>query len=191
MKKINFYILSLIAILILSCKSELKKKDFDKLLTTEFLNQVIKNEDFIKTDCVLEISTWKLPKFENDFEKYLQETLKIKDTSHLNLQTKLCKDFIITNEIAFGKNILKNEDYISLNQTFKNSEFDYLDWLELQKCKRGFNSISKPLFNETYDYAIIYIENICGPLCGGNWIIAYELKDKKWIQKEVLNATVK
>jgi hypothetical protein len=191
LKKIIFYILPLLSTLILCCKSELKTNDFDKHKTAEFFSQVIQNDELLRTNCVLETSTWKLSEFENDFKIYLHEILNIKDTTHLNSQLKLYKDFIVTNEIASGKKILKKEDYINFNQTLENNEIKYLDWLEHHSCKRGFNSVSKPIFNETFDLAIIHIEEICGPLCGGSWIILFEHKNNKWRQKEILDATVK
>ncbi|WP_139856823.1 hypothetical protein [Aequorivita sinensis] len=191
MKKSTFYILAFFSTLALCCKSELKNKDFDEQKTTEFFKQILQKEEILRTNCVLETSTWKLSKFEDDFKKYIKKHLKIKDTSHLNLQINLFKGFIVTKEIASGKNILKKEDYINFNQTSENNEYGYLDWLEQHHCKRGFNSISKPLFNETYDLAIVHIDEICGPMCGGNWTIAYEFKNEEWIRKEIIDATVK
>lgn len=188
--KTKFYILAIFSTLVLGCKSELKSKDFDTQKTTEFLSQVLPKVEFLKTNCILETSNWKLFKLENDFKAYIQENLKTKDTTHLNLQLKLFNDFSVTKEIALGKNILKKQDYDNFKRTFENNDYDYINWLEKHNCKSGFISFSKPLFNERYDLAIFHIAKICGPLCGGSWITIYEFKNDEWIVKEILEATV-
>lgn len=162
-------------------------------MSLEFITQLLqkesslKDKSFLSVNSLMEQSTWNLDLIDNEYKTYLQEHLKIKDTTFLNFQINLLNNFKISKEIAPQKNIITNNDYIEFNKSFEINEFAYLDWLEKNNCKRGFSSISKPIFNETYNLAIIHFEQICGPLCGGGLIRLYELKNKKWVQKKVID----
>ncbi|WP_147405069.1 hypothetical protein [Aquimarina sp. AD10] len=163
----------------------------------EFINQLLQKESllgdksFLDTDCIIEQSVWKSKLIEDKFKLYIQENLKIENINFLNFQIDLFNKFKITQELVPKKNIIENREYIEFNESFKDNEFAYLDWLEKKNCKKGFSSISKPLFNENYDLAMVRFEKICGPLCGGGVIVLYELKSKKWMQKVVIDNWIK
>ncbi|MEW7292871.1 hypothetical protein ABW637_20145 [Aquimarina sp. 2304DJ70-9] len=193
MKNNNLYILLFVLTLFLSCKSDLKRESHDKKITVEFINQLLQKESllgdksFLDVNCIMEQSVWKSKLIEEKFKLYVQENLKIEDINFLKFQIDLFNKFKITQELVPGKNIIKSGEYIEFNKSFKDNEFAYLDWLEKKNCRKGFSSISKPLFNEAYDIAMVRFEKICGPMCGGGVVVLYELKKKKWTQKVVLD----
>ena len=145
------------------------------------------NKSFIKSNCVLKQPVWNTKLSEPELKSYLREYLKIQDNDFLNFQMDLFYKFEITEELIPEKKIITNAKTTVAKQPSKEDQYAYLDWLEKQDCKRGFFSISKPLFNESYDLAIIRFEEICGPLCGGGVIILYEFKKGKWSKKKILD----
>ena len=179
-------------IFFLSCNFDLDK-DYDKEKTTEFIRQLLEeekslgNKSFIKSNCVLKQPVWNTKLSEPELKSYLREYLKIQDNDFLNFQMDLFYKFEITEELIPEKKIITNAKTTVAKQPSIENQYAYLDWLEKQDCKRGFFSISKPLFNESYDLAIIRFEEICGPLCGGGVIILYESKKGKWSKKKILD----
>ncbi len=189
------YILLHILLFSFSCQNTLTNKDYDKKVTKEFIKQLIESEkksyqekSFLSSNCILEQPSWN--SFDNKLKLKIEKELGIKDKAFLVFQIDLFQNFLIEKEMIPDINIIKNEEYTEFKQSFNNNEFAYLNKLDRLKCKYGFSSISKPLFNENYDLAIIRFEKICGPLCGGGLISVYEIKKGKWKQKKILDSWI-
>ena len=169
----------------------MSKAEIDNQKTTEFFEDIINGNFVSDNNCILKNHKWKLFFNVNEFKKYLKGNLKIENETHLDFQIEKYENFVITNKIVPNKNLITNKQFKSFSKSWDIDEFKYLDWLESNNCENGFLSFSRPFFNETYDLAIIYREHICGPLCGGNWTIIYELIDNDWKLKEVIDHTIK
>ncbi len=178
-----------------SCQNHLIDKNYDFKATKKFIKQLIENEkeihqekSFISSNCILEHPEWRT--FDNEVKLKIQEELGIENKAFLEFQIDLFNKFKITKDLTPKKNIITNEEYIQFNESFNKNEFAYLDWLDKMDCKQGFSSISKPLFNENYNLAIIRFEKICGPLCGGGLLALYEITKGKWKQKKILDSWI-
>jgi len=158
----------------------LEALDSDK--TTELITQILTDErtGFLSSNCISEKPKAIMP---TEFQKYVKEYLKIKDTAHLKLQLELYKKFKITNDLAPNKNILTQKQFEEFSKKTEKGEFQFWDWLD-ENCVNGYCSISKPIFNETFDLAYVQIGFVCGGLCGSGVERIYEFKNGKWIEKE-------
>ncbi len=125
----------------------------------------------------------------SDFNQTVQKFLKIKDTVHLNLQLKLQRDFIITPDLVTDKNILTQKQFSEFEKQSEKGGFSFWNWLE-SNCYEGYCSISKPIFNETYDLAFIRFGTVCGSLCGGRESCIYEFKNGKWVKVKTISSWV-
>lgn len=179
-------------IFLFSCQNHLIDEKYDDKATKKFIRQLIENEkeihqekSFINSTCILEHPEWR--SFDNELKLKIQEELGIENKTFLQFQVDLFNKFKITKGLTPQKNIITNQEYIQFNESFSKNEFAYLDWLYKINCKQGVSSISKPLFNENYDLAIIRFERICGPLCGGGLLALYEITKGKWKQKKILD----
>ncbi|WP_442266439.1 hypothetical protein ACSIGC_01640 [Tenacibaculum sp. ZS6-P6] len=161
----------------------------DRKMTNDFIKSLLKNEDFLKVNGILEVSLWS-PDLVKENIDFLSNSLKIRDLKHLNFQLSLLDSFRVPSILIKPKRIItinEYKDFTALLELFHKEDYSYLDWLEKKNCKYGFGSISKPIFNEKYDRALIYFEKICGPLCGGGTIALYELEENEWKQKNVID----
>ncbi|OMP32258.1 hypothetical protein [Mangrovimonas sp. DI 80] len=188
--KNKIYLLILALMIIQSCKSDINNEALDKQKTIEIISQLLLDENLNRTNCILEKPIWKLKESPSDFESYIKENLNIKDTAFINFQIKLTHKFVFTKELNPDKEIITKDDFNNFSKTFEMDNFKYLDWLKEHHCEYGFISISKPIFNETYNLAIVHIEQICGPLCGFKNTRIYEFKDLKWMKNTSLNQSI-
>ncbi len=182
-------------IFLFSCRNHLIDEKHDDKETKKFIRQLIKKEkeiqqekSFINSICILEHPEWR--SFDNEFKLKIQKELGIENKAFLELQIDLFNKFKITKELTPQKNIITDQEYIQFNESFNKNEFAYLDWLDKMNCQQGFSSISKPLFNENYDLAIVRFEKICEPLCGGGLLALYEITKGKWKQKKILDSWI-
>lgn len=167
----------------------MEKLDAQK--TTELITQILKEESngYLMSNCITEKPRAISHPMVSDFNEYVKNNLNIKDTIHLNAQLKLYKNFKITADLVMNKNIITQKQFVEFEQKSENDEFRFWDWLETY-CENGYCSISKPIFNETFDLAFVQIGTVCGGLCGGGEERIYELVNGKWIQKESLGSWV-
>ncbi len=192
MRREKLYILSIIIIFMYACDSKEFNKDFDKQKSIELFDEIFKQEDMQRMTCIFEKPNWRV--FENSeyFRSSVREELKIKDTSFFNFQIKLLDQFIITDEFDFSKKIIDKEAYQDFLNTGNyriikdTTMYNRFDWLIDNNCPHGFINISKPLFNEDYNKAIVHLEFDCGPLCGFEKSIVFVLKNKKWSAEDVM-----
>ncbi|UMB61196.1 hypothetical protein MHL31_03090 [Lutibacter sp. A80] len=168
---------------------ELEELDAQK--TTELIKQILKDESkgYLISSCITEKPRAVSHPMVSDFNEYIKKNLKIKDTVHLNTQSRLYKRFKITSDLVKNKNILTQKQFEKFEKKSKSGEFQFWDLLNTN-CKDGYCSISKPIFNETFDLAYVQIGTVCGWLCGGGEERIYEFVNGKWIEKESLGSWV-
>ncbi len=170
------------------CKNEVKSNlDYDeKKLTSELILGILsnRNDDYIDLNCkcISEKSKLILPRL-GSLKGFAKKNLDIKDTLHLNEQIELFTHFKISNEILPGWNVLTEKEF----DLYKISSSDNSIWESLLiDCPNGYYSLSKPIFNESFDKAIVGFGSVCGRLCGGGVTRVYHLVDGKWmIEKEI------
>ena len=187
----TFKILIFLIILAASCKSGLQEEDFDDLKTTELIIHLLKVEDnyLLSSSCISEgpraIST---PMTEN-FKGFVKKNLNITDTIHLNKQMRLHSDFKISNTLAGDLKLLTEESFENLQQLSLSEGLSFWDWLD-ENCQNGYLSISKPIFNETYDLAYVQKGTVCGRLCGGGGAFIFKFENGIWKEIKILSSWV-
>ncbi|NJY64116.1 hypothetical protein HC174_15340 [Salinimicrobium sp. CDJ15-81-2] len=190
------YIAILLLIIFFSCKnvmdpniSDLKK--LDEVKTIELLTQIFEDEKdgFLSTNCLTQKKRALSPPMVEDFDGYVQRLIGIKDSAHYEFQSKLYQQFVLTENIAKGKKIITQSQFVEFERKSELGEFKFWDWLD-KNCTSGFSSISKPIFNENFTVAYVQIGNTCGDLCGGGEERIYEYLNGKWIEKENLGSWI-
>lgn len=163
----------------------------DAFKTTELVSQILKDEStgYLSSSCITQKAKAVSHPMVTDFDAYVMNQLKIGDSVHYNLQSKLSSRFKITVDLVPDKNILTEEQFKEFEENSENDGFKFWDWLD-ENCENGYCSITKPIFNETFDLAYIRIGTVCGSLCGGGEERIYEYKNGKWTVKESLGSWV-
>ncbi|WP_028888515.1 hypothetical protein [Tenacibaculum ovolyticum] len=185
MKKTKSYILSLVIILTLSCKNkskiETKKNiDLDLKKTSELITQILidKNDSYLSSSC---ISESRKPFTSSNFFDIVEKAnqyLNIKDSLHLKNQADFFNDFKIIKRATLNKKVITEKQYNELKSKRK-----FWKWIEIN-CEKGYCSISKPIFNETYDLACIQIYQKLFSFDFSSEIIIYEYKIENGVKKK-------
>src|SRR5690606_1705617 len=154
-------IVILITFFFAGCKnSTMAEENIDNIKTREVVSQIIKEIelDGEEISYISEKANFfdDMPAF--DYYTSLLKDLKIKDSSHLNKQIELYKDFAFDENFSFGKKIIP--DTLRPNNKEELIEFEkYLKY----NCTGTILTISKPIFNEDYNLvAVIYSYSIGG-----------------------------
>ncbi len=196
MRKTKFYILFMSLILNVCCKNEPKEKvdelvNIDLMKTTELITQILNDEknNYLSSTCISEKPWAVLFPMVSDFDSYVKEHVNIVDSIHLSIQMELFNNFKLTKTLVSDKKIITNSDFEELKEQSKQGNFGFWEWLN-ENCINGYCSISKPIFNETFDLAYVQIGTVCGDLCGGGEERIYEYKEDKWTEKEHLGSWV-
>lgn len=165
--------------------------ELDAQNTTELITQILKDESegYLQSSCITEKPKANSHPMVSNFDEYVKKHLNIKDTIHYKLQSSLYKEFKLTSELVPDKNIITPKQFKEFEQKSENGGFRFWDWLD-ENCENGYCSLSKPIFNETFDLAYVQIGTICGGLCGGGEERIYELVNGKWIEKESIGGWV-
>ncbi len=182
------FLILLVLIFNFSCsKSKIEQKiDLDSQKTIELINQILKDkkDTYLSSSCIFENSSY----FSNlDFSDYgmnANKYLSIKDSSHYQLQKKLCRDFNITNKIIPNKNIITERKFKSFQ-----SKREFWKWDKFN-CIEGFCTILKPFFNEEYDLAYITISKKIFEYNYNSQTLLYEFKNGKWTEKEIIKQII-
>jgi len=177
-----------------SCKenNSFSAENLDETSTRELVFQVLlnKQDEYIETEikCVAETSQFTMHMFrKGTFKNFVKEELAIKDTIHLNSQIKNSANFKVTKELFPGWNIISEEKF----RLYQVSSSKKSIWESLGiDCPRGYLSISKPIFNESFDTALMAVGLTCGRLCGGGETRIYKLKEGKWKIDKVVGSWV-
>ena len=193
MKKLFIYISFLYLILSFGCKTKSyvdlnQKKKLDEKYSTELITQVVEDEkeSYLIADCISEEPRIVFYSMYSDTDEYLKKLLKIKDVNHYNSQIKSFKDFKITSEIVPNKNIMTQKQFADYEEKAEKEGINSMFWMK-QDCAKGFCSISKPIFNETFNLAYIEVSKYCeGMFCSGGEARIYELVKGKWEIKKML-----
>lgn len=214
MRKIELFISLLITLLIFNCKSTRKTtntvNNLDDSKTLELITFLLKQEGtrfspwkFSPNGCISEEAVFyrkNAPVF--DFsQSFIAKHLEIKDSVHFNSQTNLYLNFKMTNSIVPNRKILTKKkfdelerkylDTISINPFLdrvnlaRNSPLE--NWLKTN-CENTYYSISKPIFNETFDLAFIEFRIYYGALSGYIVEKIYAFKNGKWAEKSALRS---
>ncbi len=95
----------------------------------------------------------------------------------------------MTNDLIPYRYVIKESEIISIKKNSNSLTEFIIELRELNpKCEYGFNFVSKPIFNETYDLVLIETAYDCGSkLCGGGTTVIYKYVNKNWIEFKVLN----
>lgn len=187
MKKTKSYILSLVIILTLSCKNkskiETKKNiDLDLKKTSELIIQILidKNDSYLSSSCISESRKAFTSSNFFDIVEKANQYLNIKDSLHLKNQADFFNDFKIIKRATLNKKVITEKQYNELKSKRK-----FWRWIEIN-CEKGYCSISKPIFNETFDLACIQIYQKLFSFDFSSEIIIYEYKNGKWSEKETI-----
>ncbi len=192
----KFLIPIIILISTFGCKSELdihevKLRETDSLKTVELVNQILARERKrpMFPSCISEKPrAVELPRY-GQIDQVLNIYLDIRDSTHLRIQKERFKDFKVTSELAGDLQIITEDDFEKFENQTKTKGTDFFEILD-SLCVNGYFSISKPIFNETFDLAFVQTGVICGGLCGGGEITIYEWNNGKWFEKERISGWV-
>ncbi|MEX0997589.1 MAG: hypothetical protein WDZ45_11110 [Flavobacteriaceae bacterium] len=183
MKKNIVYILSLTFLLNLGCKENTKtdSQNLDREKTNEILTQIINDSTdlYMDTNCISEKNRLLYTIFTTDLNNYIKNQLGINEEEHLKNQMELFHNFRFTENLTFGKQIITVLDFKEFENQAENGNYTFWTWLD-SNCENGYLSISKPVFNETFDKAFVIIGSICGGKCGGGETRFYKFKNGKW-----------
>lgn len=168
--------------------------DIDNSKTIEFINFLLKekSEIFSTCGCITEKGLGLSGNDLFDFHKsFITNHLDIKDSVHFNTQMNLYKNFKMTNEIVPDKKIYKEKQYRELIIKNYGSIKAIDEWIK-ENCKGAYCSISKPIFNKTYDLALVYfsvfLEGSKEAPSGYKATKTYQFKEGKWIEKSHLGS---
>lgn len=180
----------LVAFLLISCKSE-QQIDLDAQKTKELISQIMKTrEGYIDTaNCITEGSGSADIRSIEDMQYLAERHLGITDSLHLKNQLDLFQAFKITEEYAGQLKIITDATFKELEERSQKGEVNFFDWL-ISNCTNGYWSIAKPIFNETYDLALVVDGSLCGPLCGGGGTYIYKLQDGQWVEFKIISSWV-
>lgn len=161
---------------LLSCTKEDKLTAYQEK-SNELINQILVNNES-ECSCIIEpdnnestIQTLSADNPKRDYKKIIVNELNIND-AFLKNSNELSKFYTLDESLNKNYKILKKEELFSLLKKYKG--FDKLN--ELTKiCPKGWFSFSPPIFNETFDKAIISYS-----FYPGGSMNLYEFKNGKW-----------
>jgi hypothetical protein len=142
----------------------------------ELIQQVILEDP---CECILEIPEESLiktyladnPKY--DIRKKVIEELHLRNETELDSLENLGINFILDTSFLKKRNI-KVIERESLREKIKDASI-------FKKCRIGITSISKPIFDKNYTFAIIYSSSVGN--CVGMYPVVYRFKNGKWTAK--------
>ncbi len=180
--KTKFHIL-LIIILIFGCKNE-SKTEIKK--TTELITQILTNKSasYLSSSCISESQKAFTSSNFLDFGEKANKYLNITDSLHFKTQEELFNTFKITKELILNKKIITEEQHNTLK-----SKRELWKWIEIN-CEKGYCSISKPIFNETFDLAYVQIARKLFDSDYSSEIIIYEYRNGKWREKKIVSRII-
>ena len=158
------------------CKKEDKLSVYQEKSNGLIKQILVSNES--ECNCIIEpdntkstIQTLSADNPKRNYKNIFENELSINNT-FLNKSNELTKLYSLDKSLNKNYKILKKEELFSLLKKYKG--FDKLD--EITKiCPKGWFSFSPPIFNNTFDKAIIsYSFYPCGS------INLYEFKNGKW-----------
>ncbi|WP_034257678.1 hypothetical protein [Altibacter lentus] len=147
--------------------------------STELVNSILKNNE---PDCscllepphqsLLEIADNERPEHNN--KKDLLEALELNNDSVLDKQDNLSKRFRIDElSLNYKMDLIKRSEVDSIFQKNGSQKGREILW---KKCPSGWLYLSPPIFNESYNIAVIEI-SICSP---GGSISIYKFTNGNW-----------
>lgn len=191
MKKTVIYISILITLSSsLSCNNEQNKdlEEIDSKNTIELINKILNGENsfFLSSSCITEKPEAISSPMVLNKDSYIKDLIKIKDTAHYDMQSKFYNNFEITADLFPNKKIITEKQFKELQRKAEKGEIRFFEWLD-NNCDKGYCSIAKPIFNETYDLAVVQLGYTCGGLCGSGATLIYENIDGNWKEKEIIS----
>ncbi|MDH7448402.1 hypothetical protein [Aquimarina sp. 2201CG14-23] len=166
--------------------------DLDTRKTRELINFLLKQEGtqyrpwrFLPEGCITEEFIYydeNAPAL--DFNQgFIARLLEIKDSIHFNSQKKLYLNFKMTKDIVPNKKIIPEKKIKELEREYflslpKDSPLD--NFLKIN-CENTIASISKPIFNKTFDLAFVEFRINYGASSGFSAKKVYAFKDGIWV----------
>ena len=183
----NNRIYPILLLLILTSCSEFDEAEYirkdrsesKKLMGTIFSND---DDDYLTLDCIRE-KDYHMQSILDREDKMISRHLGLKTNEQLTTIFNLNENFKWKRNNAHNKIILTEEE---LRVFREETDPDNIDFRNLSKCPKGYLTISKPIFNEDYNKAIVQIGQVCGFLCGHGEYRLYKLKDEKWELEEII-----
>jgi hypothetical protein len=176
---ISIFLFAINCFLFSSCKEEIKEPKFDyNYKANELIQQLITEED---CNCILEIPKENIVKIEilenpalNREKDYIKK-LSLKNKKELDSITKISEDFELDENFIKSKNI----KLIKRDSTFRILSKDIT--FNTITCRKGVLYFIKPIFNKSFDLAIINYgySGICCDV--GRKVFVY--KNNKWKRK--------
>lgn len=177
----NRFTILLLVFVIFGCNNMTEKSDLViyNQNSTELIRQILVNKEmdcscFLETEhlSLLEIMSYSTPSSDN--RKILKKALKITNDSIFDKQNELSKEFrIFKLNLNFDITLLNLSQLASIRINSGNQKYSETLW---EKCPSGMLTLSPPVFNETYDIAVIEVSNC---ISGGTLGI-YNLINGKW-----------
>jgi hypothetical protein len=177
------YIISLVFLVQIGCKEkpEPDSQQMDREKTNELLGLIINDSTDLYTasSCISERNKLYHVIMTTDLPNFLKTELGIKDKEHLKRQLELYKTFKLNENLAVGKKIITEKEFKEFSDQAEKGNHILYPWLN-SNCENGYLSLSKPVFNDTYDKALVTIGTICGGKCGSGETRTYEFLNGKW-----------
>ena len=143
--------------------------------SAELITQILTENKIC--NCIEEPST-NMTLTEEEKEKILESFILSKNESFEKL-IRLSENFELTNEmVGDDMNILTKEKLEGLKENNKYG-MKYWNWMN-ENCPKGKYFISKPIFNEKFNRAFIFIGIYKGVLNGSGGKYIYELENGVW-----------
>ncbi|WP_437397168.1 hypothetical protein [Flagellimonas lutimaris] len=176
-----FFILS-IGFILGACEGNHMSNDLDRIKTIELLTFILNDssDPFMESECIAEKNQLYYAVITTDLRNFIKTELEIVNEEHLNRQLDLYRHFRLTKDLSFGKKVITENMFVDFKNRAQELKQDLYEWLN-SICQSEFISVSKPIFNDSYDKALITVGNICGGKCGAGETRTYELKNDKWI----------
>lgn len=165
-------------------KAEYIRKDrieTDNLISTIFWND---DDDYLTLACLRE-KDYHLQSVLNSEDNLISRQLGLKTNEQLTTVINLNDNFKWNQSKVRNKEIPTEKEL----QVFQDeTDSNHLDFRNVLKCPQGYLTISKPIFNEDFNKAIVHIGQVCGFLCGNGEYRLYGLEDETWKLEEVVSS---
>lgn len=177
--------LILVVIIIVSACGKNQTDSKNGIDEFDFLNQILRDTSIVNapngTFVISDNDYLPPPMFGEGKEiDFVSQKLSESDTTFLRNQFRSQKDFTTDSLTGYGFVICKVS---ALRATMKtDSLWSYIT----DKYNGGYYSVSKPIFNRSYDKAYIKIGYRCGPMCGSGYSYILKRENNKWVIEEFL-----
>ncbi len=150
----------------------------DALETQLFFSQFFQNTllSYYKCPCLLE-----KPNETLDLKWVEESQFNFEDSIFYALQLEFLSDYSLGNQVIDYKPIISKKENDDKLYAFNSEPYLFYDWIS-QRCPIGIISLSKPLFNNSYSEATVFIAYEFEGICSGfENPHVYLKKDNLWV----------